>query len=118
MLRQGCSQTQEPDQYGWDLVEENVEIQVQNAAQEPATVHRDRFRLLAPDGSGLATATWGSAAPLTVAGGGTQTFDLRFMRHGALDCSREMRLDPGDGITLRDSAVALHPVSFIPTRGL
>jgi hypothetical protein len=40
------------------------------------------------------------------------------MRHGALDCSREMRLDPGDGITLRDSAVALHPVSFIPTRGL
>jgi len=118
VVRQGCSQTQEPDQYGWDLVEENVEIEVRNASPEPATVHREQFRLLGPDGSALRTLTWRAADPLMVAGGQVQTFELRYMTHGGLACTGEMRLDPGSGITLRESAVALRPVSFIPTRGL
>jgi hypothetical protein len=118
VLRQSCAQAQEPDQRGWDLVEAEVEVEVRNGSPEPATVHRDRFRLVAPDGSALASSTWRSADPLTVAGGQTQTFALRFMTRGGLECTREMRLDPDSGITLRESPVAFQPVSFVPTRGL
>lgn len=118
VLRQSCSQTQEPDEYGWDLVEENVEVQVQNGSTEPATIHRDRFRLLTPDGYALRTATWGAADPLQVAGHQNQTFELRFMTRGSLECGKEMRLDPDAGITLRDSPLAFQPVSFVPHRRL
>jgi hypothetical protein len=118
VLRQSCSQTQEPDQYGWDLVEETVEVQLRNLASEPATVHRDKFRLLTPDGYALSTRTWGAADPLQVAAGANSTFELRFQTHGSLECGKEMRLDPDAGITLRESPVALQPLSFVPQRAL
>jgi hypothetical protein len=118
VVRQSCSQTPEPDEYGWDLVEANVEIQVRNGAPASATVHRDKFRLLAPDGSALRTLTCRADDPLTVAGGASQTFELRFMTRGGLECAKEMRLDPDAGITLGDSPVALEPVSFTPQRTL
>ncbi|HEY7376422.1 MAG TPA: hypothetical protein VIF57_29960 [Polyangia bacterium] len=118
LLRQGCAQAQESDEWGWDLVEESVEIEVRNGAAQPATVHRDRFRLIAPDGSALATSTWGAAEALTVPGGAAQTFALRFMTRGGLDCAQPMRLDPDGGITLPETTVAFQPVSFLPTRGL
>ncbi len=118
VVRQSCSQTPEPEDDGWDLVEANIEVQVQNGAPSAATVHRDRFRLLAPDGSALKTMTWGAADPLTVAGGGSQTFDLRFMTHGGLECAKEMRLDLDSGIKLGESPVAFQPVAFTPERAL
>lgn len=118
VVRQSCSQTQEPDEDGWDLVEANIEVQVRNGAPAPATVQRDKFRLLSPDGAALKTMTWGAADPLTVAGGASQTFDLRFMTHGGLECAKEMRLDLDSGIKLGESPVAFQPVSFTPERQL
>jgi hypothetical protein len=118
VVRQGCAQVQEPDEHGWDLVDERVEIEVRNASGEPVTVHRDRFHLLAPDGSALTTATWNAAAPVTVAGGDSGRFELRFMTHGALECTKEMRLDSDAAVTLRAAPVAFRPVSFVPNRGL
>jgi hypothetical protein len=114
VLRQSCSATQEPDRYGSDLVEANVEVQVRNGAPAPATVHRDNFRLLAPDGSALRTITRRAADPLTLAGGASQTFELRFMTRGGLACAKEMRLDPDGGIVLGASPLAFAPVSFTP----
>ncbi len=118
VVRQSCSQTPEPDEDGWDLVEANLEVQVRNGAPAAATVRRDKFRLLAPDGSALRTMTWGAADPLTVAGGASQTFDLRFMTHGGLECAKEMRLDLDSGIKLGESPVAFQPVAFTPERAL
>jgi hypothetical protein len=118
VLGQSCSQTQEPDEYGWDLVEEDVEVGVRNDSTEPATVHPDRFRLLTPDGYALRTITWRSADPLQVPGGANERFALRFMTRGGLECRKEMRLDPDAGITLRERPVALEPVSFTPDRSL
>jgi len=118
VVRQGCAQIQEPDDYGWDLVDETIQIEVRNSAVEPATVHRDQFHLLVPDGTALRTVTWRASDPLVVAGGQTQAFALRFMTRGGLACTKEMRLDPGSGITLRASPIAFQPVAFVPTRGL
>lgn len=118
VLGQSCSQTQEPDQYGWDLVEETVEVGVRNDSTEPATVHRDRFRLLTPDGYALRTITWRSADPLPIPGGSNESFQLRFMTRGGLECRKEMRLDADAGITLRERPVAFQPVSFTPDRDL
>ena len=118
VVRQGCSQTEEAEDYGWDLIEENVEIEVRNGAPESATVHRDRFRLLAPDGTELRTVTWRAADPLVVASGQTQAFELRFMTRGGLACTKELRIDPDAGITLSAAPVALQPVAFVPSRGL
>ena len=118
VVRQGCSQTQEPDDYGWDLVEENVEITVRNGAAQSATVHRDQFRLLASDGSKLRTITWHAAEPLVVASGQTQAFELRFMTRGGLACTKEMRIDPDAGVTMGAAPIAFQPVAFVPSRGL
>lgn len=118
VVRQSCSETPEPDEDDWDLVEANIEVQVRNGSPAPATVHRDQFRLLAPDGAALKTLTWGAAEPLTIAGGASRTFDLRFMTHGGLACAKEMRLDLDSGIKLDGSAVAFQPVSFTPERAL
>lgn len=118
VLRQGCAQTDEPDDYGWDLVEENVEIQVRNDGPGAATVHRDRFRLLAPDGSQLRTITWRAVDPLVVATGQTRAFELRFMTRGGLACTKEMRIDPDAGITVGEAPLAFQPLAFVPTRGL
>jgi hypothetical protein len=118
VVRQSCSQTQEPDRYGWDLVEAKVEIRVRNVAPSSATVLRDKFRLLAPDGSALRTLTWRAAEPLTLAGGTSQTFELRFMTHGGLECAKEMRLDPDEGIFVGDSPATFRPVSFTPQSDL
>jgi hypothetical protein len=114
VLRQSCAATQESDQYGADLVEASVEVQVRNGATAPATVHRDNFRLLAPDGSALRTITLRASDPLTLEGGASQTFELRFMTHGGLACADEMRLDPDGGIVLGASPIAFEPVSFTP----
>jgi hypothetical protein len=51
---------------------------------------------------------------LTVAGGASQTFEMRFQTHGGLECDKEMRLDPGAGITLGESPIALQPLAFTP----
>ena len=118
VLRQSCSQTQEPGEYGWDLVDETIEIQVRNGSSDPLTVHRDRFHLLTPDGYSLKTQTWRSGDPLLVVGGGDQVFELRFMTRGGLECRKEMRLDPDAGITVRERPIAFQPVSFVPSRAL
>jgi hypothetical protein len=94
VLGQSCAQSQEPDQYGWDLIEEDVEIEVRNAALVPVTVHPDQFRLVAPDGSAPTTVTWGAADPLTLAGGASRTLELRFLTRGGLECAKQVRLDP------------------------
>jgi hypothetical protein len=117
VLRQACSQMQAIEDVPSDSGDETVEIQVRNGSPEPVSVHRDRFRLLGPDGSALATVTSSPADPLEVAKGETQTFELQFATHG-LECTKEMRLDPDAGITLGESPVALRPVSFVPSGAL
>jgi hypothetical protein len=91
---------------------------VQNRSAEPATIHRDRFRLLAPDGSTVPTVTAGAAEPVAVSGNGTQTFQLRFMAHGGLACARPMSLDADRAVTVGERPVAFQPVSFTPRQAL
>lgn len=113
---QSCSQTKEPDWYGDDLVETTVQVQVKNVTPEPLTVHRDGFRLITPDGYALRTVTWKAIEPLTVAGGETRAFPLRFMTRGSLQCAQEMRIDAGAGVTAGEKPVKLGPVEFVPSR--
>jgi hypothetical protein len=118
VARQGCSQTTEPEEPGADPVEERLEVHVRNGASDPVAVQRDKFRLLAPDGSALETVTWRAAEPLTVPGGQDGTFELRFMTRGGLACRSEMRLDARDALALRGNPVALGAVSFVPEHAL
>ena len=118
VTRQGCSQIVEPEQPGNDLVEEVVEIQVRNAATIPVVVHRDAFRLVAPDGASLETMTFRAVDPLTVAGGETRSFELRFMTRGSLQCAREMRLEAGRGVVREDRPIEIGAVRFRPSRAL
>jgi hypothetical protein len=115
VLRQACSQTEAVDEVPTGSVDETVEIQVRNGSPEPVTVHPDRFRLFGTGAGAPAAAMSRSAdTPVTVAQGGTQTIELQFTAQGGLECTREMRLDPNAGITLRDSPVAVQPVPFRP----
>jgi hypothetical protein len=114
--RQACVQTKEPDFYGNDLVEETLDIEVQNRTGEPVTIHRDAFRLLEPDGVGLATVTWRAVDPVTVGAGHSRTFELRFMTRGSLECGREMGLQAESGVVLRDHPVHLQGIRFVPDR--
>jgi hypothetical protein len=111
---QACVQTKEPDFYGNDLVEETLDVEVQNRTADPVTIHRDAFRLLEPDGVGLATVTWRAIDPVTVGAGQSRTFELRFMTRGNLECGREMGLEADAGVVLRDHPVHLQAIRFLP----
>jgi hypothetical protein len=113
---QQCTQTVEPDNQGSDLVEEIVEVQVRNASASPLTVRRDAFHLVAPDGTALTTQTWRAFDPLTVEGGQTRTFELRFMTRGSLACAREMTLDADTAVRLRERVLDVGGVRFVPSR--
>jgi hypothetical protein len=115
VLKQSCTQTQEPDQPDNDLAEAIVEVEVRNSAPDAVTVSRTEFRLLTPDGFALKTRTWGSADPLVLKGGETRAFEMRFMSRGSLQCSRELRLDPGGGICFGGKSVRMKAVSFVPS---
>lgn len=117
VTRQRCDQVDEPDEYGWDLVETTLEVQIRNATPARLTVHRDAFRLLGPEGSALRTQTWGAADPLTIDGGTTGTFELRFMTRGGLECAGEMALDVDAALALPDGPVKIGSVKFVPARG-
>jgi hypothetical protein len=118
VARQGCTETVEPEQPGNDLVEEILEVQVRNPSPAPLTVHRDAFRLVTPEGYALETMTFRAAEPLTVAGGETRTFELRFMTRGSLQCAREMRLEAGQAVVRLDRPVQVGAVRFTPSRAL
>ena len=79
VTRQLCTQIQEADFPGADLVETILEIAIRNPTPEPIAVRRDAFRLLAPDGSALRTVTWRAADPLVVGRRTTGVFRLRYM---------------------------------------
>lgn len=116
VARQACAQTQEPDYYANDLVETTLEIQVRNATPDPLTVHRDAFRLMTPDGVALRTVTWRAMDPLTVKGGETGTFELRFMTRSGLECARQMDLEADSAVMLREKPIHIGGVHFVPSR--
>jgi hypothetical protein len=87
---------------------------VRNGSSESVIVHPDRFRLLGAEGGDAATTPSRAGDAVTVAHGDAQTFELQFSARGGLGCTKEMRLDPNAGITLRDTPVALQPVPFRP----
>jgi hypothetical protein len=118
VLRQSCSQTVETEQPGNDLVEATVEVEVRNTTPEPIALHRDGFRLGAPDGSAIPTSTWFANKALTVDAGQAQTFELRFMSRGGLDCAKEMALESPSAITRRTEPVRLASVKFVPAHAL
>jgi hypothetical protein len=115
---QSCTQSQEPDFHGEDLVEEVVEVQVRNATPAPLTVQRDALRLVSPDGLALKTITWRAGDPLALGAGETRAFELRFMNRGSLGCSRRMTLDPDSSVKMNGQTVALDAISFVPSRAL
>jgi hypothetical protein len=115
VTRQRCEQVSEPDDYGWDLVTTELEVQVRNTTPAQLTVHRDAFRLLCPDGSALRTQTWGAADPVTVEAGTSGTFQLRMARGGA-ECTGEMVLDVDNALTLAGNPVKIAGVKFVPSR--
>jgi hypothetical protein len=118
VVRQSCSQTVETEQPGNDLVEATVEVQIRNTTPAAITVHRDGFRLGAPDGSAIRTSTWFASEPLSVDPGQTQTVQLRFMSRGGLSCSKEMALESPAAITRGTEAVKIGAITFVPAHAL
>jgi len=116
VVRQRCAQVAEPDDYGWDLVTTELEVQIRNTTPSQLTVHRDAFRLLCKDGSALRTQSWGAADPVTIDAGTSGTFQLRYMARGGPECTGEMVLDVDDGLTLSGSPVKIAGVRFVPSR--
>lgn len=114
VTRQACTQHVDPDFPNADLVEERVELQVRNATAVPVTVQRDAFRLITPEGLALRTDTWRAADPLTLGGGESRVFELRYMVEGDLACDREMRIEPDGGVRLASGTVAVGAVRFRP----
>jgi hypothetical protein len=118
VVRQSCAQAKEPDFEDWDLVEERVELALENRSSEAVTIHRDRFRLIGPDGTALRPLTWLAGEPITVARGSTGLVQLRFMARGGPECTKEMRIDADGGVTQGERVVSFAPVSFVPARAL
>jgi hypothetical protein len=113
VVKQRCEQLRDPDQ-AEELAEVIVEVQVHNPTREAATIRRTAFRLVGDERFALRPSTWGASEAITVDAGTDQTFDLRFMARGAVECAKELRLDPGAGVLTRDQPLKLEPVRFVP----
>jgi hypothetical protein len=118
VLRQSCSQTVETEQSGNDLVEAIVELEVRNGRSAPIDVHRDAFQLVAPDGGAIRTSTWFAGAPRSVDPGQAQTFELRFMSRGGLNCYKEMILQFPSAVVRGTDGVKLDAIRLVPARRL
>jgi hypothetical protein len=105
VLGQSCSQTVETDLPGNDLVEMTVQIEVRNGTPQALGLHRDGFRLTGADGRTIPTSTWFASKPISIAPRQAETFELRFMSHGGLSCSKEMTLESPSAI-LRGTEIA------------
>jgi hypothetical protein len=116
VVAQRCSQNVDPEWQGADLVQATVETKVRNATGAPVTVHRDGFRLVAPDGQSIPTASWKAEEPISVAAGQAESFTLRFMDRGGLSCSKEMHLDGPAAVSEGSDLVQVASVSFVPSR--
>jgi hypothetical protein len=114
LLGQSCTQSAEPDWKGAQLVEVHVSVAVSNPTQAPLVIHRDQFRLVAPDGSAVKTITYGAADPVSVAPGEQPSFELRFMTRGGLRCTTPMELDTRGGVLAGDRPVTLAALHFLP----
>jgi hypothetical protein len=115
VLRESCSETVQPKQPGNDLVEVIVDVEVRNGTSEPISVHRDGFRLGAPDGSLIRTSTLFAIDPVTVDAAQAQTLPLRFMSRGGLSCWKEMALKAFSAVTRGTAPVEIGSVRFIPS---
>jgi hypothetical protein len=115
VVGQRCSQNVDPDWPEADLVQATLETQVRNTTAQPVTVHRNGFRLVAPDGQAIPTASWGANEPITVAAGQAESFKLRFSDRGGLSCSKDMRLDGPTAVTEGAQVVQVASVSFRPS---
>ena len=118
LLGQACTQTQESDWPYADLVEVHVAVGVSNPTANLLVVHREQFRLIAPDGTALRPLTWRAADPFTVAPGQQPSFELRYMTRGSLGCAEPMTLAPADGVVAGDRPLALAALRFLPRRPL
>jgi len=113
LVGETCTQSREPDWKGANLIEVQLALAVTNPTSAPLMVHRDQFRLVAPDGTAVQTITYGAADPLSVAPG-EQSFELRFMTRGGLRCNTPMDLETRGGVLAGDHPVTLASVRFIP----
>jgi hypothetical protein len=118
VLRQSCSETVQAKQPGNDLVEAIVEVEIRNPTAVPLAVHRDGFRLSAPDGSAIRTSTWFANGPLVVPAGQTQTFQLRFMSRGGLSCWRPMELRTDAAIARGTAPLNVGSIRFTASHAL
>jgi hypothetical protein len=110
-----CEEGHEPDMSD-QLAEVTVLVRVHNPTHDLATIHRTDFRLIGDERFAVKTSTWGASDALDVQPGSDQTFDLRFTARGAFECAKEIRLDPGAGVVMRNQPVKLQPVAFVPSR--
>jgi hypothetical protein len=108
------SGTQYPDELEDDHADVEVKVEVRDATPSGVVVHRDRFRLVTPDGTVVSAVTWGLGDPLMVRGGEARSFELAFQPDGNLQCSQEMRLQAEASIFLHGSALKIGAVPFVP----
>jgi hypothetical protein len=118
LLGQSCVQLKGRQWPEADLVEVRVAVGVQNPTPSPLVVHRDRFRLIAPDGTALRPVTWRASEPVTVAPGQQPSFELRYMTRGGLECAQPMELAPATGVMAGDRPLTLAAVRFLPRKPL
>jgi hypothetical protein len=115
VVRQLCAESQPFDAYtNW--IDETVELEVQNGSSESLSIHRDKFHLIGPDGSAVASAA--STDPLVLEKGAKRTFEVTFSSRAGiagLGCRKPMRLDSRAAITAREAPVAFREVSFVPS---
>jgi hypothetical protein len=113
VLGQRCSQTVDNYLPGSDLVEMTVQIEVRNNTSETLGIHRNGFRITGTDGRSIPTSTWFSNRPMSLGPRQTQTFELRFMSHGGLSCSKEMTLESPSAILRGTTTTKIGSIRFV-----
>lgn len=99
VVNERCALLTDPDFVDNDLVEVSLMLEVTNSRSLPVAFHRDRLRLIAPDGVAPYPSTWGAATPISISPGETTRTSVSFVNRGSLRCDAALDLNLNETLT-------------------
>lgn len=111
-----CAVLTDPDFVDNDLVEVSLSLAITNASPQQVSLHRDRLRLIAPDGVAPYPSTWGASTPIAISPGETTRVRVGFVNRGSLRCDAPLDLNLQDAVTSGDTTVTSGRIRLLAQR--
>jgi hypothetical protein len=108
-----CMQIQETTDSKKDA-DLSIDLEITNPSPVPVVVNLGAMQVVDSEGGDMKRRGIRQRRPLEVAAGGNQSFTMHFVGAHAHCCSSRLALNP-TGVTVGERALAVTPISFVPS---